>query len=436
MPIAHLSFTRKKPMSHRSFAVALYPMAILLALGSAAPVRGADPTRQAARALTESESVRLALARPAVQALAEGHIALARSDVTAAGRWPNPEIEYARERVDRQPTDATDEFYWLSQRFELSGQRGLRTEAAEHRLRAATLGTEADRVELEADVRARFFRVLHQQERLGTIDEWTRRLSAIEEVVRKRRIAGDVSSYDALRLSREQSSAQATLRRDRASYQRLWAELGAVLGEADAMTTYGGVTGRLLPDSPSPLTSILEALPRRPDIARLAQAAEAHTLERRAGERGWIPELTLGIGRKTVDDDLGFDSGPMIAAGITVPVFDRGQAEEQRASANAVIARSEHQLALAEAEGKVRGRWTEVAELTAAARDQDRAAHEEGARLIAIAEAAYRGGELGVLELLDAYRGAYEAELQALDMAASAREARIELDRLAGGLPP
>jgi len=126
----------------------------------------------------------------------------------------------------------------------------------------------------------------------------------------------------------------------------------------------------------------------------------------------------------------------MIAAGITVPLFDRGQAEEQRASANAVIARSEHQLALAEAEGKVRGRWTEVAELTAAARDQDRAAHEEGARLIAIAEAAYRGGELGVLELLDAYRGAYEAELQALDMAASAREARIELDRLTGGLPP
>ena len=147
-----------------------------------------------------------------------------------------------------------------------------------------------------------------------------------------------------------------------------------------------------------------------------------------------MPELTLGVGYKTVDDDLGTDSGPMIAAGITVPLFDRGQADQQRASAGAAIARSQYRLALAAAEGEVRGRWREVTDLTGAAWDQHRAAREEAARLVKIAEVAYRGGEIGILELLDAYRGVHDAELQALETAVVARRTQIALDRLTGGL--
>ncbi|MGC1952954.1 MAG: TolC family protein, partial [Gammaproteobacteria bacterium] len=110
--------------------------------------------------------------------------------------------------------------------------------------------------------------------------------------------------------------------------------------------------------------------------------------------------------------------------------------EQQRASANALIARSEHRLALAAAEGELRGRWNEVTDLTMAAREQHRSTRESAARLIEIAEAAYRGGEIGVLELLDAYRGTYEAKLQALSMAASAREARVALDQMTEGAIP
>ena len=50
-----------------------------------------------------------------------------------------------------------------------------------------------------------------------------------------------------------------------------------------------------------------------------------------------------------------------------------------------------------------------------------------------IADAAYRGGELGILELLDAFRGAVDDELQGLELALLARRARIELERAAGG---
>lgn len=429
-------FTPKKPRLNRFLFVLRQPLAIGIALSALGATPNVDSTSQPARPLTEAESVRLALARPAVQALANGRIALARSDITAAGRWPNPEIEYAREEINREPTDTTEAFYWLSQRFELSGQRGLRKEAAAHRVQAAVLRTEADRMAIKADVRARFHQVLYQQERLHAIEDWTQRLSAIKAVIRKREAAGDVSGYDALRLSREQASAQATLQKEQAHYKRWWAELASVLGSADAVADYDGVAGRLLPELPPPLNALLADLARRPDIAQLAQEAQAHDLERRAGARGWVPELTLGVGRKTVDDDLGSDAGPLITAGITIPLFDRGQAEQQRASANALIARSEHRLALAAAEGELRGRWSEVTELTTAAREQHRSTRQSAARLIEIAEAAYRGGEIGVLELLDAYRGTYEAKLQALSMAASAREARVALDQMTEGASP
>lgn len=428
------TYRRKKPIANRFFTSPLYVWLGAVILGLAAPTQAADPTSKPKRPLTEPESTRLALERPAVQSLAEGQIALAKSDVTAAGRWPNPEFEYSREQVNRQPSDSTEDSFWLTQRFELSGQRGLRKEAAEHRVQAAALGAEADRVEIKADARARFYRVLHQQERLRAIEDWTRRLAAIGEVIGKRQAAGEVSGYDALRLSTEQSSAQAALRKEQAGYKRLWAELSSLLGGAEATVGYDGVTGRLLPGPPTSLEVMLEALAQRPDIARLAEEAAAQDLERRAGERGWVPELTLGIGHKTVDDDLGIDSGPMIAAGVSIPLFDRGQADQQRASAGAAIARSRHRLAQAAAEGEVRGRWREVMDLTSTAWDRHRAAREEAARLVKIAEVAYRGGEIGILELLDAYRGAHDSELQALETAGAARQAQIELDRLTGGL--
>jgi hypothetical protein len=117
--------TPKKPRLNRFLFVLRHRLAVVIALSALGGAPNADSTGQPARPLTEAESVRLALARPAVQALANGRIALARSDITAAARWPNPEIEYAREQVDRQPTDTTEELDWLSQGFELSGQRGL-----------------------------------------------------------------------------------------------------------------------------------------------------------------------------------------------------------------------------------------------------------------------------------------------------------------------
>ena len=57
---------------------------------------------------------------------------------------------------------------------------------------------------------------------------------------------------------------------------------------------------------------------------------------------------------------------------------------------------------------------------------------EKGIELARIAQVAYREGEQGILELLDAQRVSLLSQLRVLDLSASAKQAEIELDRAAG----
>lgn len=83
----------------------------------------------------------------------------------------------------------------------------------------------------------------------------------------------------------------------------------------------------------------------------------------------------------------------------------------------------------------MRGLWRQAGRLRDAAvrfRAQSVDASRELAR---VAEAAYRAGEGGVLDLLDAYRTLMEAEAEALGLELAARLSRIELDQMTGEVP-
>ena len=86
----------------------------------------------------------------------------------------------------------------------------------------------------------------------------------------------------------------------------------------------------------------------------------------------------------------------------------------------------------AELTGELAGVRAEAIRLRVAAtalRDQTATASRE---LVRMASLGYEGGELGVLELLDAYRGAVDDDLAVFEMELAARGARLELDRLTG----
>ena len=386
----------------------------------------------AGQPLTESESLRIGLARSELSDLGRGRVDEAAADALETGLWANPTLEYSRDN-SRNSTGVREETWQLSQPFDLSGRRRLRREAGEQRIVAAEADVRQFRAERAVEIRRDFFQLLLHERQLTALDAWVSRFAKAERVVGKLRVAGEASGYDLRRLARERQAAIAQRAEKHAELERLREQFAALLGTG--ITAYTGISGHLLPDVSAGLEILLGKLDARPDLAALGVRAAAADLDGRAAARGWIPEVTLGVGAKRGDYGFGQETLTSFTAAIPLPVFDRQQPGQQRAAAQATVTRAEYRLARSRAEGQLRGLHRQVTQLVDAASRYRRDAAAQSDDLVRIADAAYRAGESTVLELLDAYKGALEAETTALDLEWKAREASIELDQLTGSYP-
>jgi cobalt-zinc-cadmium efflux system outer membrane protein len=404
---------------------------------AAAEYRAKDPAkplvarkRTGRPALTEAEALRLAQGDTAFGQVQDARVDVARSDVIEAGLPPNPALELSYESADGAG-DPSDTKLRLSQTLDTSGRRGLRQKGAKAQLEAARWMTDSERIERAMRVRSEFYRVLHEQERLAVLASWDARVGAAAKIVRDRTGAGEASGYDLRRLEHERSLARAERDEVAGGLAQAWESLLALLGVEDRR--YTAVDGRLLPPSPPALDTLTSRLDQRPDLLALRQREEAARLARQAGSRGTIPDVTLGLGAKRVSELDRDDWGLVLDVSVPLTLFDRGQAATSRADAESRALAGEHQLAVREAHGSLRGLWQKASELQRAASRLQASDVPQARTLAQTAQSAYQGGEIGILELLDAQRGVKEAETRALDLALASRLTMIELDRLSGG---
>lgn len=384
----------------------------------------------AAPQITEDEAVGRALSRPEVRDAIEGEVEVSAGDALRARMWPNPVASYTREQTWGGSNRSSEDYALLTQSFEISGRRGLRGEAADSRVRAATARGASSRLVLEAEVRTRFHDLLALEARTAAVREALRRTEKLAAAIALRERAGDVSGYDRRRLEREHASLAARLAVEQARAERARARLGGLLGEKTPVR----VVGALLPQEElaSP-EALADRVGTRPDLLALADEARAGRLEQQAAGRWWIPELALTGGYKGIGLDGQRLDGFVAGIAIPLPVFDRSQDEAMRGTGLAKAANARLTLEADMAGAEVRGLRIEAADLSAAARRFRAEATGTSLALTVTAEAAYRGGELGILELVDAHRGALDAEVQAVDLEWAARKARIELDLAVGG---
>jgi cobalt-zinc-cadmium efflux system outer membrane protein len=384
------------------------------------------PFAAGAQTLTETEALRLGLARPEFAELQRAHVEEAEANVQAAGTWANPTLEFGHEKIGA----GREQSWQLAQPFDLSGRRGLREDAARQRVLASEADNRSRRDERAATLRRAFHDSLRLQEAHRAVSAWAQRFAVIDGVVAKLARAGEVAGYDRRRLAREQRSAEAKLAETSAELERSRARLAGLIGREAG----GELAGPLLPDTPPPLPELQGRLTARPEFAALAARAEAAKADNAAAQRNF-PELTLGVGGKRVEDGPLRENGNTVMLSFSLPLFDRQQAGDRRSAAQAMAARAELGLARQQAAGELLGLHRQATQLAAAAARYRSSAVAPSAELLRIAESAYRAGESSVLELLDAYKGALEAELTALDLEAKARLARIELDQLTGNHP-
>ncbi len=300
---------------------------------------------------------------------------------------------------------------------------------------AARSDSTVRRAEVAAETRLAFAQGLWRASLRDALEEWRRRLDATAAVLDQLRRAGEVSGYDRRRLDQERLSARARLDAAAADYARALEQLLALTGAAAAVQRPSSLAGPLLPDALPPPTDVEAAVARRGDVRGMEERAQALDREREAARRGWIPDVTVTVGVKDVSAPGESGSGPIVGVAIPLPVFDRREPAARRADAEAKLLRAERDLLLARASGELRGLWQQAAALRDAAVAFRADAAAPARELARIAETAYRGGETGILQLLDAYRTVLESETTALDLEHRAREARIEIDRTLGVVP-
>ncbi len=405
-------------------------IAVLLAFVSSAVAQERDP----ASALTEEAVVKLAVRRAPLTDAIEGEIAIEEGRGRAASAYPNPQLSYLREQTFG--TFGTGEDYLLlSQTIDLGNRRGLLGEAGAARARAARSEGDAARLTVAAEARLRFYEMLYRQDRVAALKVWIARIAEALAIVMHREERGDAATYDRRRLERERAVANGRFETERAALERAQARLAALLGPGVSAPV---VTGTLLPDSePAALPALRASSRSRPDFRALGLRIDAAALDSTAASRWWVPDLRLDGGWKGVDfGKQGRAEGFLLGPSLSLPLWDQSSGLAHAAAGEARAARGRRALLESELDGELGGARAEAVRLRRAATGFRREASAASGDLLRIASAGYEGGELGLLELLDAYRGAADDALTALDMAHAARRVRVELDRTTGaGLP-
>ena len=381
--------------------------------------------------ISEHDAVRHGLERPEIIQQMKSRMDLAESDVMEARTWENPEFSYDQETRDDGPGNITERNYMLSQKVSISGQRAIRTEAAQQRRDAAFLEMENWRLEKTAEIRKKFYQVLYQQQLMEIYAQMSSAMDSLANVMQERKKAGDISRYDLNRLKQEQSLLMAEQRQALAEGKRLTQELFANIGLNDGQPTqWAGVTGSLFPGAPAGnLEDLLEQAENQPGLTAMKLRTKAFGMDERHAKRSWLPDIDLHMGYKDSNEADG--DAILLGVSLPIPVFDRKTGAQQRASAFRRHLQTEYILALGEKKGSIRGLWRQDQELAAAIQAL---AEADSAALLETAQIAYKAGEIGILEILDAHRSAFEHQVKLLDLMKSARMVKIDLELNTGGI--
>lgn len=374
------------------------------------------------------ELVAIVLAHnPALQ-MAQHSRAQAQAGIRTAGALPNPRVEFSDGRVRSGGATGGISGWGVAQMIENPWLRGARVDAAEQGLRSSEAQVDLTRGEVVAQVRLRAYELLLRIEEARAAADELELLEQTRERVRLRVRSGEAARYEIIKAEAEfisarqrQQSAQLAVEQARIRLNQLAA------GQLPAGWTLGADLGDTLPPlEPSLLRELM--LAHNPELQALrAEQERQQARVREAGASRW-PGVELRYSDTREPDSR----QNVIGASIQIPLLDRklgprdeAQAEQLRARTRLEGRQIELQLQLDAAVMTL-----EMARLRVEALGSGAIRDAEAA--LRVAQAAYRYGERGILDVLDAQRVLRTVRADLLQARFQQQAAAIEIDLLTG----
>jgi cobalt-zinc-cadmium efflux system outer membrane protein len=270
--------------------------------------------------------------------------------------------------------------------------------------------------------------VLAEEARLDIAHAHVRDVERLIGILRAREDEGEGSRFDRLRAEQELRDGRQLVTSARIGVAAARGALSAML---PANVAVARITGALYAQqTPIPVESLTARAPStRAELRALRQSEEWASLESEAVRRARLPVPMLFGGLKRAGDDTRRDLGAVLGVRLSVPIFDAGARDAARWAAER--ARIEAERGSLEQQIRLEiARASDALALRQAAASDD--AEGDSGELMQIAEVAYREGEVGILELLDAARTASRARLRQVDLSLEARLAQIAVERAVG----
>ena len=379
-------------------------------------------------ALTESEALaRLSNDSPRVRAI-RASIDVARVDVLAAGRWPNPQPSVTRESV----AGVTEYLTTVSQLLPVTGRRGLDVNAAAAMASAASSRGDDELRRLRTDVRLAFADLIAAQTRERELTTALERLRIVSQALAQRELQGDAAGFDRLRAEREVLDVESDLAIAATDRARAQAILATFFGVGADPSQLVAVAGNPSSSEVPTIEALLDrAESSRGELIALRLEQQAAAFSARAADRRRIPEPEILAGTKS-SSSAGGDLGSIVSVRAAIPLFDQSQPERALATARAAQAEARAASFRVTLRGQVVAlREAVVRRRGIAARYREEAVNGAG-QIERIAQVSYDAGERGILELLDAYRIGAAARIRQATLDLAVRQAEIELAFVSG----
>jgi len=379
------------------------------------------------------ELLSMALVSNPSAAVFNANLAASRGEAISASAYPNPEIDLEGGRGKSLETGESKGEYsvGIGQSIEWPSKRKFRKQAAKASVEASEKELDDFRLQLRAEVKEAFFRLLRDKKILETAGENSKTAGELLKTVELKVRAGEAPEFELIKTRVEALRADKELRRAGNTIAASKAILNGLLG--NTLKNDFDVEGVFKsPERKYELEALLSnAMEKHPLVLKAEKDAEAKGYSLARERASVFPDVTVkGFFNKEFDKDS-------YGVGLSVPIPFWYQRKGEIATASAEKTRAEAEVYRAKVE--LAKSITEEYQNYAIALDQievfEKGLLKEAGEVLRIAEFSYRHGESGLLDYLDAqrvYRSTFTEYYQSLFELESSLAA---LERVAGGLP-